>query len=45
MLVALEGALLLARAGDQTPDATTIMKHLLRTISPSSARPVKASRR
>jgi TetR/AcrR family transcriptional repressor of nem operon len=33
MLVALEGALLLARAGDQTPDATTIMKHLLRTIS------------
>ena len=41
MLVALEGALLLARAGDQTPDATTIMKHMLRTITPSSVRPVK----
>jgi TetR/AcrR family transcriptional repressor of nem operon len=38
MLVALEGALLLARAGNQTPDATTIMKHLLRTVSPSSPR-------
>jgi TetR/AcrR family transcriptional regulator, transcriptional repressor for nem operon len=45
MLVALEGALLLARAGDQTPDATTIMQHLLRTITASPARPVKVSRR
>ena len=45
MLVALEGALLLARAGDHVPDATTIMKHLLRTITPSSARQVKLSRR
>jgi TetR/AcrR family transcriptional repressor of nem operon len=44
MLVALEGALLLARAGDQTPDATTIMKHLLRTISPPPARQAKMSR-
>jgi TetR/AcrR family transcriptional repressor of nem operon len=45
MLVALEGALLLARTGDQTPDATTIMKHLLRAISPPPARQVKVNRR
>ena len=45
MLVALEGALLLARADDQTPDATTIMKHLLGTITPSPALEVKVSRR
>jgi TetR/AcrR family transcriptional regulator, transcriptional repressor for nem operon len=44
MLVALEGALLLAHAGDQTPDATTIMKHMLRLITPASARPVAVTR-
>jgi TetR/AcrR family transcriptional repressor of nem operon len=45
MLVALEGTLLLARAGDQTPDATTIMKHLLRTISPPPSPQVRMNRR
>ena len=45
MLVAAEGALLLARTGDRTPDATTIMKHMLRLITPSSSRPVAVTRR
>jgi TetR/AcrR family transcriptional regulator, transcriptional repressor for nem operon len=45
MLVALEGALLLARAGGQTPDATAVMKHMLRLITPSSSRPVAVTRR
>jgi hypothetical protein len=44
MLVALEGALLLARARAETPDATTVMKHMLRTITPSSSGPVTVSR-
>jgi hypothetical protein len=44
MLVALEGALLLARARTETPDATTVMKHMLRMITPSSSGPVTVSR-
>ena len=44
MLVALEGALLLARAGGKTSDATTVMKHILRMITPSSSRPLAVSR-
>ncbi len=44
MLVALEGALLLARARAETPDATTVMKHMLRMITPSSSGPVAVSR-
>ena len=44
MLVALEGALLLARARTETPDATTVMKHMLRMITPSPSGPVTVSR-